>query len=657
MHLYLGRFPFAMRLPKPLLPLLASAALSLPAAARAAVEPALSADDFVDRIGVATHLGYDDTPYGFAYDKASQMLGESGIRHIRDGLHPRELDLFNRFGIKSTVIVGPPQDPRQSLKALEPVAETIDMIEGPNEVDIFPQNGQYKGRSFPEGARLFQDDLYAAVHENARLRGLGVIALSTARADSNLKLSPLHSFDYLVMHSYAGGQMPSSSLDGPVISNIRNAPRLLGKGDEVKPIVVTESGYHTALGANLTLGGVQPGVSEEVQRKYLPRHFAEYFNAGIARTISYEFLDEFPDEATNAEASFGMVRRDLSPKPAYTALKNLIAMLSESKWDAQARKWKTPIVRPHAVNFELVGAPADVHHTLLQKSDGSYYLLLWREASSWDTAKQQEIPVAPARVEVRFGLPIPGAQLFNLKSAAPVGNWSNTRSLVLDVPDEIVVLKLGALYPRQYAFSVGMLPPVPRAQPSGDSLSLSWAGVPRARGYFVWQGLKYLGSTREPRFRIGGLAPGMSYRLRVQSFDMAGNVSPTHEFVASTLDVSPDLVVSSVSLDPAKPRAGQGTRLKATIENRGTAPTPEGTTLGVAFFVDTSGIVAWSDTFKRSLKPGEKIELVSNNGPNKSPMWIATAGAHTLRAQVDDVNRIDESDENNNTREAAVTVE
>lgn len=626
--------------------------------AKATPEPAQSADGFVDRIGVATHWGYGDTPYGFAYDKVSQLLADSGIRHIRDGLHPRELDLYNRFGIKSTVIFGPPQDPKISIASLEPVAQTIDMIEGPNEVDIFAQNGQYKGQNFPQGARLFQNDLYQAVQQNAKMKGVGVIALSTARNGSNLVLSPLNSLDYLVMHSYAGGQMPSSSLDGPVISNIRDAPRLLGKGDEVKPIVVTESGYHTALKANLTLGGVQPGVSEEAHRKYLPRHFAEYFNEGIARTISYEFVDEFADEATNAEASFGMVRRDLSPKPAYNALRNLISLLSESKWDVANKTWNTPRVMPRALDFDIVNAPSDVHHTLLQKSDGTFYLLLWREVSSWDTAKQAEIAVAPARVTVRLGSMMEGAQLFGLKSAAPLATFPGGRSIALDVPDEIVALKLSPP-PRIVRFvpPLPRTPAAPKVEASGDSLSLSWPRVPGASGYFVWQGLKYLGMTTEPRFRVERLSPGMGYRLRVQSFDREGGLSAGREFVAFTKDVAPDLVVSSVSFDPANPKAGQAARLKATVENRGSAPTPEGITIGVAFFLDGGPIVAWSDTYKHALKPGEKVELSANKGPKGAPEWTATAGTHTLKAQVDDVNRINESDENNNTREVTVVVE
>ncbi len=112
-------------------------------------EPAQRADDFVDRIGVATHWGYPDTPYGFAYEQAKKLLGESGIRHVRDGFHAREADLFQTYGIKSTLIFGPgDKAPGEQIKVLEPHAAMVAMIEGPNEVDIFRKTPATTARRF-----------------------------------------------------------------------------------------------------------------------------------------------------------------------------------------------------------------------------------------------------------------------------------------------------------------------------------------------------------------------------------------------------------------------------------------------------------------------------------------------------------------------------
>jgi hypothetical protein len=114
-----------------------------------------------------------------------------------------------------------------------------------------------------------------------------------------------------------------------------------------------------------------------------------------------------------------------------------------------------------------------------------------------------------------------------------------------------------------------------------------------------------------------------------------------------TLDRS-DLIVTNVSWSPAAPQAGDAVTFKATVKNQGKATTEEGTILGVRFVVD--GILApmWSDTETRALAPGASVTVTANGGV-AGGTWTATAGAHTVTVTVDDVNRIDESVEDNNT--------
>jgi hypothetical protein len=54
-------------------------------AAVAEAEPARAADAFADFVGVNTHLGYGDTPYGDYEGILKPRLLELGVRHIRDG--------------------------------------------------------------------------------------------------------------------------------------------------------------------------------------------------------------------------------------------------------------------------------------------------------------------------------------------------------------------------------------------------------------------------------------------------------------------------------------------------------------------------------------------------------------------------------------------
>lgn len=631
---------------------IAGATITFCSLAQARPEPASSADDFVDRIGFATHWGYPDTPYGYAYEKVRDLLADLRVRHVRDGWHPRERELWEKYGIKTTMIVGPQQPLPETLKTLRDNRDVISMVEGPNEVDIFQTSANYKGVGFPEGPRQFQNELYAALKADPILKELEVIAPSTARNDSNLKLAPLTSFDYLVMHSYAGGELPSASLQGNVINNLLNATRILGPGQTMKPIVVTESGYHTALGANQVIAGVQPGISEGAQAKYLPRHFAEYFNAGIRRTISYEFINEFPDEATNAEASFGIVRRDLTPKPAYHALKLLNIFLGEANWDAATRVWVKPAVHLKALDYEIK-APETVHHTLLQKSDGSFYLLLWNEVSSFDTRTKQGINNPPVDVTLSFKTPIGGAALWTLRDTNHQKLWDKPKSITVSVPDEIVILHI---YPANFkAQKPAFLLKAPqklKSATTGTEATLMWQPLKGAKGYFVWRVGRYLGYTPESRFSDRELQPNTGYPYEVRALDANGYLGEAAQITAQTQNAFPDLVITEIYLENR--RAGEEFGITATIKNQGNAPSPA-ITHGVAFFVDDE-FVSWSDTFNQSLAPGQSVIVVSNNGPQGKKTFTGLAGQRKVRGVVDDVNRINESDETNNQIEAKFVI-
>ena len=51
------------------------------------------------------------------------------------------------------------------------------------------------------------------------------------------------------------------------------------------------------------------------------------------------------------------------------------------------------------------------------------------------------------------------------------------------------------------------------------------------------------------------------------------------------------------------------------------------------------------DSHMSSIALGESVTVTANGGPEGSAAWTATAGIHTVRAWVDDVDRIKEQDE------------
>lgn len=117
----------------------------------------------------------------------------------------------------------------------------------------------------------------------------------------------------------------------------------------------------------------------------------------------------------------------------------------------------------------------------------------------------------------------------------------------------------------------------------------------------------------------------------------------------------PDLVVTDITWSPVNPQAGNAVTLSATVRNQGTAATPAGTILGVGFQIDGAGTSLWSDNYTSSLAAGASVVLTVNGGTNGA-VWTAAAGTHSILAAVDDVNRIAESNESNNTFTRNITV-
>ncbi|MDQ6419419.1 CARDB domain-containing protein [Paenibacillus sp. LHD-117] len=117
----------------------------------------------------------------------------------------------------------------------------------------------------------------------------------------------------------------------------------------------------------------------------------------------------------------------------------------------------------------------------------------------------------------------------------------------------------------------------------------------------------------------------------------------------------PDLIVTNISWTPASPAAGNEVTFSATIKNQGADPSPAGAIHGVLFTVNGTS-VSWSDNHTSSIAAGASVTVTATGGPNSKATWTAAAGTHTVRAYVDDVNRIAEANENNNTWDQSITV-
>lgn len=382
----------------------------------------LSAEALVDSVGVVVHFNY----VGTAYENQPEVLSrlrELGVRNIRDAMpsrgEPLEAGLraARQQGIRATLATGDPgRDPASAVAdSIAVMGDDIAAFEGPNELD---NTGD---PAWPATLRSFMPALEAAVRDQAP--DVPVIGPSFINPASRSQIPP----DLPGMingHPYPGGKPPE-----PVLGE---ALRELGRGAVKRGVVFTETGYHNALAANSD----HPPVTEAVAAVYLPRLLVTAFGAGVRRTFIYQLADEVPDPGLGDPAQhFGLLRDDLSPKPAFTAVQTLIAALRASPGERSGGGLPGSL---------RVHGSGEVKRLTLKRRDGSRVIALWRPVSVWDRDARQPLTPAPLPVELSFGLG--GARDVEVWRPSvwsqPVLRRDHARRLPLELGGDLVLVSL-----------------------------------------------------------------------------------------------------------------------------------------------------------------------------------------------------------------------
>ncbi len=354
-----------------------SVVLSLPLRA----QTARSADAFVDSVGINVHLNYLDTAYA-NFPEVLQALQQLGVRHVRDGLidthRQRYYDRHNtlgRSGIRGIFITSPAESSPLLLSYPSRMSDSFEGYEGPNEYD------QTSDPNWATNLISFVERLDQTVKGNSATSRFPVIGPSLTRQDSYLKLHGVCSFDFENLHSYFGGHNPGTAGwgangYGSISWNLSNVSTACAG----KPVITTETGYQTDLSLN-------QGIPEDISARYVPRVFLEQWLRAIQRTYLYELID-LPPKGSPADSGFGLLRSDLSFKPAYFALKNLLHLLADPG----------PPYTGKDFPFVLTGDLSNVDHALFEKRNGTFYLAIWLEEPAYDPDRKKAMPVPAHQV-------------------------------------------------------------------------------------------------------------------------------------------------------------------------------------------------------------------------------------------------------------------
>jgi hypothetical protein len=613
---------------------------SQPPAAMTTVQAA-STSAFLNSIGVQCHFDYGWTPYN-NFPAVEALLVQSGIRNIRDGgtspvavsslraVHSAGINVM--YVMDATGGVAPTSDywtlpPHYTLPTfLENVlgTDTISAIEISNEIDIFygqkkwhPQDQDYlsnnPGASNYWGSYILSlvQDTAAVVRQDPALASIPLIgtsfgldwagvpagafypyvdlgAIHPYQFRGNWELTKAAAYDG-IPHYFLDSTEPSVGID-EYPTAITNFVPPYQSGSQQKPLIATEMGYFT---------GVAPqSIDELTHAKYVPRVFAEFFRHGISKAFIYEFVDEGFDGGM--ENSFGLVRGNLTPKPAYTALQSMIGLLQDSGGSFSPATLTYGFVPSADQSYTRLQY---AHDLLLQKSDGDFFLLFWHEISDSSRVNSyaelvtgtdsDESPGAlPAVITVPAG--ITKATLYSYDE-----NWQlqatplpiNGGRIQVQVSDELSVVQLQTASTAPAATTTTLRSSASQIT-AGQPLSLS-AKVTASSGSATPSGTVsfYLGQTQIGTATLAGGAATLSitssfspgnYNLTATYSGSSGDGASTSTPLAIT--IAPMSVATTTTLlsSASQLAEGQAFSLSAAVAATSGSVTPSGT---VSFYL------------------------------------------------------------------------
>ncbi|TAK88896.1 hypothetical protein EPO04_02145 [Patescibacteria group bacterium] len=388
---------------------------------------AKTAGSFIDSIGVNTHIGYGSYPYN-DIQKVKDGLQKLGIRNVRDGDYlnnptgqARLKTLFDA-GIKTDLLTNS-DDLVATLNNIKSYPQgKVAALEGINEPDCFLKD---KRSDWVEFTRNYQKDFWNRVKNDATLQNADILSPAYCRAETAATVGDLSPyFEYSAIHPYPGGWAPEKA--------IADQLKLSASASGGKPFYATETGYHNAI---YTQSGHNP-ATQRASGIYMPRLFLSYYLAGIKRTYSYELVDQRPANTWNLifdhEGNFGMLNYNFSEKPAGAAIRRLTTLLGDTNTNFQ----------PGKLDYSVSGDTSNLQQLLVQRPNGTFYLVLWRTDSVWDVPTRRDLPIVNKPLTVKVGNEARNVKVYNINTGDAPTITAKVAQLQLNLGPEVQILEI-----------------------------------------------------------------------------------------------------------------------------------------------------------------------------------------------------------------------
>jgi hypothetical protein len=233
------------------------------------------------------------------------------------------------------------------------------------------------------------------------------------------------SIDYGNLHNYPGGHNPGNTGWGALDAQGHGYGSIPWNLDQLAidspglPYYTTETGYTNDPTAF-------EWVPQSVSAVYMPRLVLEQWRAGFTRTFIYELVSEGGED-------FGLISSTWQRKPAYTALANLLVFLADKGYT----------FTPTSLNYGIVGGDSNLHQLLMQRHDGTFFLALGHEESSYNVNTATAVAVTPETVTVQ--LPAGAQKLaytWDATGAMTQSRPANTNPFNLTITDKLQILEV-----------------------------------------------------------------------------------------------------------------------------------------------------------------------------------------------------------------------
>ena len=417
---------------------------------------AVPATDFLNSIGVVSTFPDRGQPL----PKTVEMVKYAGFRWVRGGIEgltadgpttvQTYLDLHRETGVRfSWGLVSGGNDVKKLVETARRLAaaDALLAFEGNNEPNNWGVTYQGEAGGGPAPSWLavakLQRDLYTSVKNDPVLKKYPVWSISEGGAQTDnvglqfLTIPPgagtslpegTRYADYANVHNYIyhpnsaalednktwNAADPSSAcrVDG-LYGNygLTWGKHFRGHSETellTLPRVTTETGC--------TVDGP---ITEEIQALNLLSMYLDQFKRGFSHTAVYLLRDR-ADEGGNQ--TFGFFKPDYTPRKAARFLHNLTTILAD----------QGTIAKPGQLNYAVAEQPATVHEMLLQKSDGTFELVVWGERLKGSDS-----------LIVRLGGVYSAVRVFDPTiGSTPIKTHRNIKSLMLSVSDHPFIIEI-----------------------------------------------------------------------------------------------------------------------------------------------------------------------------------------------------------------------